>query len=60
MLGTDTWSCLCLVGILFLWVLFFLWILGECGNYVLTVGKLSGVLIGGGSGGFQIRIVSGY
>lgn len=49
-LGAHTWSCLCwlfasLVSISFLF-------LGECGGYVLPVGK-SGILTGGAPGDFK-------
>lgn len=58
MLGADTWSCLCSVGILFLWV--FPLDLRRAWELCVDCRKTSGVLLGGGSEGFQVRVVSGH
>lgn len=41
---------LVLVGWLFPGFLFILWFLGECGGWILPIGKSFGVMIGGSTG----------
>ena len=59
-LSADIWSCLCLVGVLFLGFCCPLWLLGECGGCVLPGRKFFWDPDRCGHWRFQVKYVSGY